>query len=579
MANLKFAKNFLYLKHLTIKERVKVFSLIAFQALTSLLDIIGIILLAVVISIVVAGVEPGTIANARFDFVLQRVPSLNLSREFLVILLAIASLLLFILKSFLSLFLLNFGMKTLSKISVRISTEAFAKVMRSHNQKIREMDSHRLSFALTTGVDNAFLGVISNSIQIVIESLVVIYIVFAGILVEPTITFTIMIVFGTLAFVNTKFLSSRTHLLSTANATLGTATSRYVMDARNTYIDYLLRGTEYETINNFRSLRKNMTMNKRKLSILANSGKYVFEIVFIACVVLVILFTYLLQDGLSGVASLSVLILGMSRVVPSIVRIQNAILALRNSQGGSQISMALLKDLSDENLENIQDKSTGGSRISSSAAKLLVIHDLVYSQKSRENLKALKVRNVECEPGSMLWIRGRSGTGKSTLLSIILGETLPEKGEVLIGGYHPFEYIKKNPGEIAYVPQNVHIVEGDLRQNLTLGIKVEDNLLNKVIKMSELDELILQMPKKLETSLDENGKNLSGGQRQRIGIARALVSRPKILVLDEPTSALDTSTSKAIFDTLYRLKEGGMLVIVASHDQIFTDGSDLLIDL
>ena len=579
MANLKFAKNFLYLKHLTIKERVKVFSLIAFQALTSLLDIIGIILLAVVISIVVAGVEPGTIANARFDFVLQRVPSLNLSREFLVILLAIASLLLFILKSFLSLFLLNFGMKTLSKISVRISTEAFAKVMRSHNQKILEMDSHRLSFALTTGVDNAFLGVISNSIQIVIESLVVIYIVFAGILVEPTITFTIMIVFGTLAFVNTKFLSSRTHLLSTANATLGTATSRYVMDARNTYIDYLLRGTEYETINNFRSLRKNMTMNKRKLSILANSGKYVFEIVFIACVVLVILFTYLLQDGLSGVASLSVLILGMSRVVPSIVRIQNAILALRNSQGGSQISMALLKDLSDENLENIQDKSTGGSRISSSAAKLLVIHDLVYSQKSRENLKALKVRNVECEPGSMLWIRGRSGTGKSTLLSIILGETLPEKGEVLIGGYHPFEYIKKNPGEIAYVPQNVHIVEGDLRQNLTLGIKVEDNLLNKVIKMSELDELILQMPKKLETSLDENGKNLSGGQRQRIGIARALVSRPKILVLDEPTSALDTSTSKAIFDTLYRLKEGGMLVIVASHDQIFTDGSDLLIDL
>jgi len=269
----------------------------------------------------------------------------------------------------------------------------------------------------------------------------------------------------------------------------------------------------------------------------------------------------------------------MSRVVPSIVRIQNAILALRNSQGASQISMALLEDLSDENLENIQDRSTGSSRISSSAAKLLVIHDLVYSQKFRENLKALKVRNVECEPGSMLWIRGRSGTGKSTLLSIILGETLPEKGEVLIGGYHPFEYIKKNPGEIAYVPQNVHIVEGDLRQNLTLGIKVEDNLLNKVIKMSELDELILQMPKKLETSLDENGKNLSGGQRQRIGIARALVSRPKILVLDEPTSALDTSTSKAIFDTLYRLKEGGMLVIVASHDQIFKDGSDLLIDL
>jgi len=579
VANLKFAKNFLYLKHLTIKERVKVFSLIAFQALTSLLDIIGIILLAVVISIVVAGVEPGTIANARFDFVLQRVPSLNLSREFLVVLLAIASLLLFILKSFLSLFLMNFGMKTLSKISVRISTEAFAKVMRSHNQKLREMDSHRLSFALTTGVDNAFLGVISNSIQIVIESLVVIYIVFAGILVEPTITFTIMIVFGTLAFINTKFLSSRTHLLSTANATLGTATSRYVMDARNTYIDYLLRGTEYETLNNFRSLRKNMTVNKRKLSILANSSKYVFEIVFIACVVLVILFTYLLQDGLSGVASLSVLILGMSRVVPSIVRIQNAILALRNSQGASQISMALLEDLSDENLENIQDRSTGSSRISSSAAKLLVIHDLVYSQKFRENLKALKVRNVECEPGSMLWIRGRSGTGKSTLLSIILGETLPEKGEVLIGGYHPFEYIKKNPGEIAYVPQNVHIVEGDLRQNLTLGIKVEDNLLNKVIKMSELDELILQMPKKLETSLDENGKNLSGGQRQRIGIARALVSRPKILVLDEPTSALDTSTSKAIFDTLYRLKEGGMLVIVASHDQIFKDGSDLLIDL
>lgn len=579
MKTLNLRNSFLYLKYLNRREKIRIAVLTIAQAFTSLLDIVGIILLALVTSIVVSDTNQDANKDSELSFVMTRISVLGIPRESIVVVLAVSALVFFILKSLISLLLLKLSLKTLSRISLRISGEAFNKLMKSRNRKMDKIDSHKLSYALTTGIDNLVLGVINNAIQLVIESLAIIYIIIGGILLEPTTTTLVIGIFGLVAFLNTRVLGSKTQSISVDNVKLGTEISRYVMDSRNVFREILLRGSEREFVSHFQLIRKNITDNKLKLSILTNIGKYLFEIMFIACIALVIVITSVIRSDTGSITSLSVVILGISRVVPSIIRMQNSILTLKNSLGGSELSRYILRELQAKSDRGKNRESAPIIASQDYSDDLLTVRKLSYFQKERNNTFALKVEKLNCGPGKILWIKGKSGAGKSTLIDMIIGQIVPDSGEILIDGQSPLDYVMKNPGSIALVPQTVPIVAGNLRENLSLGMNVSDHQLNRVIKLSHLDDFLQQLPIKMNTSLLENGRNLSGGQRQRLGVARALVSNPRILILDEPTSALDLATSQELIKTLCELRNQGLLVIIASHDSLFNSVVDMTIHL
>jgi ABC-type multidrug transport system fused ATPase/permease subunit len=162
---------------------------------------------------------------------------------------------------------------------------------------------------------------------------------------------------------------------------------------------------------------------------------------------------------------------------------------------------------------------------------------------------------------------GSTGAGKTTAIDLILGLLEPENGSVLISGMKPQDAIVRWPGAISYVPQDVVISNGTIRENVGLGYKsefVSEELVWDAIKAAQLESYVNSLPLGSDTQVGERGTRMSGGQRQRLGIARALFTKPKLLVLDEATSALDGETEAAISKAIQDLR-GSVTVIMIAH--------------
>ncbi len=169
--------------------------------------------------------------------------------------------------------------------------------------------------------------------------------------------------------------------------------------------------------------------------------------------------------------------------------------------------------------------------------------------------------------GTSVALVGSTGAGKSTLADVILGVLEPIEGSVLISGVSPREAIARWPGAVSYVPQHVALVFGAVRENVALGLPpdaIDDDMVWEALHRAHLADFLRDSREGLDTMIGERGVRLSGGQRQRLGIARALYTRPRLLVLDEATSALDAETEQAIIRTLVDL-EGEVTTVTVAH--------------
>jgi ABC-type multidrug transport system fused ATPase/permease subunit len=164
---------------------------------------------------------------------------------------------------------------------------------------------------------------------------------------------------------------------------------------------------------------------------------------------------------------------------------------------------------------------------------------------------------------------------------VILGVLVQDSGEVTISGKNPLSAIETWPGAIGYVPQDVIITSGTFRENVALGYPVKiasDASVSEAIQVAQLSEFISTFPTGVDTQVGERGAKISGGQRQRLGIARAMFTKPKLLVLDEATSALDGETEANISDAISSLK-GSVTVVMIAHRLSTVRHADLVVYL
>jgi len=175
--------------------------------------------------------------------------------------------------------------------------------------------------------------------------------------------------------------------------------------------------------------------------------------------------------------------------------------------------------------------------------------------------------NLSITAGKFVAIAGHSGSGKSSLVDLLLGLHEPNSGSALISGLGTPEVIKKWPGVIGYVPQVIGLVDGSIKENLSLGFEVNtftDNQYWDALNQAQLKTFVEELPGQLNFEVGEGGSRLSGGQRQRLGIARALLTKPKLLILDEATSALDSQTELEISQSIHKLR-GEVTTIMIAH--------------
>jgi len=175
--------------------------------------------------------------------------------------------------------------------------------------------------------------------------------------------------------------------------------------------------------------------------------------------------------------------------------------------------------------------------------------------------------NVSCEigKGDIIGIHGESGIGKSTLIKLILGVLSPDEGNIYITDQkgHKVSVDTETRSIFSYVPQGNLILSGTIIENVVFGSdNIDLQLIEKVIQVSQLDELISQLPAKLDTVLGEGGLGLSEGQVQRLSIARALYRNSEVLLLDEATSALDRETEIRV---LKGIRDMGRTCLFITH--------------
>ncbi len=191
----------------------------------------------------------------------------------------------------------------------------------------------------------------------------------------------------------------------------------------------------------------------------------------------------------------------------------------------------------------------------------------------------IKNLNLEVKSGECIAFVGGSGSGKSTVMNLIIGFLKPTSGDYLIDG-KPVEALSMSDFRhfISVVPQNSILMTGTIRDNITYGMPgISEKRLNEVLELANINEFLPTLPNGIDTVIGENGGKLSGGQKQRICIARALIRDPKILILDEATSALDNISEYHVQKAISELIKNRTTFIVAHRLSTIRDADRIIV--
>lgn len=205
-------------------------------------------------------------------------------------------------------------------------------------------------------------------------------------------------------------------------------------------------------------------------------------------------------------------------------------------------------------------------------AERIAFESVSYAHEGSRNI--LDRQSFTVPARGLTLIVGPSGAGKTTMLDLIVGLLQPTSGRILVDGV-PLNDIELRHWrqQIGYVPQESVIVDDSVAQNLALGESVSEEDIRDALRAADALQFVDAMPQGIHTRVGEGGSRLSGGQRQRLAIARALIRKPRLLILDEATSNLDPDAQAAVLETVSHLKNQ-LGVVAVAHQERLIDVAD-----
>lgn len=217
------------------------------------------------------------------------------------------------------------------------------------------------------------------------------------------------------------------------------------------------------------------------------------------------------------------------------------------------------------NHESVLDKNEDGIKKVKDGSVVFDHVSFKYSDKSEKY--SLADINLNIQPGQTIGIIGGTGSGKTSLIQLISRLYDVTEGKVLVGGKDVKDYnLKSLRNDVAVVLQKNVLFSGTIKENLRWGNKeASDDELIRVCRLAQADTFIEQFPDQYDTYIEQGGTNVSGGQKQRLCIARALLKKPKILILDDSTSAVDTKTDALIRNAMYKEIPDTTKIIIAQR--------------
>jgi len=529
--------------------------------LTSGLDL-GAVLL---IGLVVAGasaVALGSSGTSSSGFLGGLIPD---STSGLILFASVAGVLL-IVKSLTSLYLTRRTYRFLANRSAMVSSRLADRVLSLSLLDVQRRASQKLTQALTVGVNAATVSTLGPLSVIMAESALALLLLSGLAAVDPVVAAFTVAFFGLVAVLLQLAVGRWAVRLGSTQARADIGSMTELQHSLRAYRELVVANRRDLFVKRFETLRWKSASVQADSFILNQAGKYVFEgalVLGAGALVIIMATTRSLE---SAVLALTVFLLVATRVFPSLLRLQAAFTQMRSSEGISSELFALIEDLQTLHQSPTAQVAHEQPTPTESFTPSLQLHNVTLTYPDT-NEPALSKVSVSVNPGQSVAIVGSTGAGKSTLADIMLGVIRPTNGSAELSGIPPERAVATWPGSIAYVPQDVAVLSGTVRENVALGFPAEDTNDHDVweaLRRAHLAGFLTEYRDGLDTVVGENGVKLSGGQRQRLGIARALYTRPRMMVMDEATSALDAQTERDITATIDEIS-GEVTTIVIAH--------------
>ena len=562
---------------LTSRDKFKLVIVTIAQVLISLLDLIGIFAIGL-LGIISVNELQSTKVNPKIDELLEILGANDLSFNNRVILIGVFVIFLLVIKSLLSVILTRKIIFFLSRRSAIISSDLLSKFLRLSMSEIYSKTFPEVINSIKNGVGILMIGIVATGSLLISEFFSLVILLIGLFFYNSVIALLVTLLFGAVAGILYLLTHTRAQTLGANSTRLNVTIDNKIMELFSTYREVFVRNRRSYYLNNIRKMNISLADTSAEQSFMPYIGKYVIEMTLVIGVFIVISFQIIMTDFVNAVSTMAIFLAAGARLAPAILRVQQSLIVIRNGLGAIKPTLQMITQLRDI---NIQEELISNSKFEYSSFNSSIKVSKISFKYPGKFDSALNDISFSIPSGSSIAIIGPSGAGKTTLIDIILGLLIPNTGSITISDVSPAEAIKKWPGAIAYVPQEVVINSNTVRENICLGFDAKefsDDEIFECLKIAHLDTVINKLPEGLNTVMGERGYKFSGGERQRLGIARAIFTKPKILILDESTSSLDIDNENLITNSLQNLY-GKVTVITIAHRLSTVKNSDLIIYL
>ena len=419
-------------------------------------------------------------------------------------------------------------------------------------------NSAELGKNILTEVSTVVGNGLSPLLNLVVQSIMSLTILTLLIIVDPKLALIIGLILCLAYLIVYKSLLNIINLKSQERFNANQWRFTAVSEAFGAVKEIKLSGLEQTYIDRFSEPAKSLAKNQASLQVIGKLPRYAIEAIAFGGMLLIVLYLIAQSKNFTdAVPIIALYVFAGYRLMPSAQQIYISATQLRSIIPALD---ALYKDIAslEKPVKKIGEKILFNKSIN--------LRNINFNYPNNEKL-ALKKINLKIQSGTKVGIIGTTGSGKTTLIDLILGLLEPKDGKIEVDD----KVINKNSlrswqSLIGYVPQQIYLADDTIAANIAFGENPKNINLNDIetaTKIANIHEFISkELPLKYQTKVGERGIRLSGGQIQRIGIARALYRKPQVLVLDEATSALDNITEKSVLDKLNNFGNNVTIIII-----------------
>ena len=556
-------------------DQQKLLAITLIQILMGVLDLLGVIAIGLLGALSVSGLQslkPGNRVSAALD-VLQIADKTFQTQA---IILGLSAVILLVGKTVLSIYFTRRILFFLSHKGSKISYELVSRLLSKPLISIQERTSMETLYAVTSGVVIVTIQILATGVVLIADVSLLIIMGIGLVVADPITAVASFLVFALTGFFLYRLMHVRAGALGVRNSELIIKSNEKIVEVFAAYRELLVQNRRDFYAREIGKMRDELAKTSAEISFMPYVSKYVIETTIVLGAILVGGVQFVMQDTTHAVATVAIFLAAGSRVAPAVLRVQQGLMQLRGSLGQATPTLDLIETLGDCAIDEIVKDSLELVHEGFVSEILATNVSLTYPNKV---LPAVSNISLKIAAGTSVALVGPSGAGKTTIIDLLLGVLTPDQGNVLISGLPPLATFAKWPGSVSYVPQDVMVMAGSIRENVALGypnIAATDELILSALKVAHLDQFVSELPQGLDTLVGERGAFLSGGQRQRLGIARAMFTRPLLLVLDEATSSLDGETEEVISDAIHQLR-GSTTVVMIAHRLSSVRNADLVV--